>query len=163
MLYGHSLPLPLTPALPLFMPFLFLMLRPSNSLRCDDSLLHHSRPSFPHFLLPLLLSSSAMPYYSLSSSPVWFYVALLKPPTLHSPCPRLSVCSLVSLCCLFSVPNHFALPVFQGAATLTGDMEVHLPRHEQPSGINSNHQFYNMPMSPGWGLKPKRRGIIFFP
>lgn len=49
------------------------------------------------------------------------------------------VCSLVYL---FSVPNHFALLMFQRAGTLTGDMEVHLPRQEQPGGTSTDHQFH---------------------
>ncbi len=68
----------------------------------------------------------------------------------------------LSVCCLFCVPNHFAHLMFQGAETLTGDMEVHLPRQEQPGGTGRNHQLHNMLVSPGRGLKPQQRGIIFF-
>lgn len=49
------------------------------------------------------------------------------------------VCSLVYL---FFVPNHFALLMFQRAGTLTGDMEVHLPRQEQPGGTSTDHQLH---------------------
>lgn len=117
-----------------------------------------------HFLI-FCSSSSLLECYALLLSVLLSCMVFMS----HSCSHLLSILLLTSFCLqpcqpavCFCVPNHFALLVFQGAGTLTRDMEVHLPRHEQPRGINRNHQLYNMPMSPGWGLKPQQRGIIFF-
>lgn len=53
--------------------------------------------------------------------------------------------------------------MFHVAGTLTGDMEVHLPRHEAPGGTNKNYHLYNIPMSPGWGLKTTAERDYPFP
>lgn len=121
----------------LFTPSFFL---------CYNPLFSVLRPSLPHFLL-LFLSSRAL-------CPI-----ALGPPLLLCVFMSLSRRHLVSFPLL---ANHFALLMCEGAPTLTANMEVYLSGHEQLGGTNRNHRSHNMPMSPGWGLKPQRRGIIFF-
>lgn len=129
----------------LFTPSFFLCYNPLIlcSMRTLFSVL---RPSLPHFLLLFLSSRALCP------------IAL---------CPPLLLCVFMSLSRrhLVSFPwlvNHFALLMFEGAPTLTANMKVYLSGHEQLGGTNRNHRPHNMPMSPGWGLKPQQRGIIFF-
>lgn len=139
-----------------FMLFLVLMCEPLIRLQLDDSPPYFSCLSFPCF--PLLLPSpSAIPYYAVLS--LIFLMTLSC--SLHSLTHNLPFATL-SVCCLFCVPSHFAPLMFRGARTLTGDTEVHSQRREPPGATSRNHRLYNMPVSPGWGLKPQQRGIIFF-
>lgn len=119
-----------------------------------------------HFLI--FCSSSSLPEcYALLLSVLLscaflchFFFFFLQPPAPHF-LARIILFAALSVCCLVSVPNHFAL-MFQGAGILTGDMEVHLPRHEQPGGTNRNLQLHNMHMSPGWVFKTRlRRDYLF--
>lgn len=148
MLYGYSLSISLLQChSPSLCRFIFLHRDFLILLQPDDSLLYLSCLSFPHFLL-LLFYPSAMPLIlPLSSSPECFchFLAATCSQFFNS-CHFL--CSPVSLL-FISCAKHFASLMFQGAGTLTGDMEVHLRRQEQPGGTNRNHQLHNMPLSPG--------------
>lgn len=115
--------------------FLFPMPKACNFLRalCLSLALsfYLSHPSVPHSLIlcsSSFFSPSVTPCYSLSSSTLFLCHFLAATCSSFSNLHH-SVCSRVSS--LFFVPNHFARLMFQGAGTLTGDMEVHLPRQEQ--------------------------------
>lgn len=112
----HYVSLPLSLSLSMLAVFQFLILRSSFFfLHKSDTLIL----SVPHSMFLCHFLSATCSSFSNSH---------------HSVCSRVSS--------LFFVPNHFALLMFQGAGTLTGDMEVHLPRQEQPGGTSRNHQLH---------------------
>lgn len=125
--------------------FLFPMPKPCNFLRAlclSPSFalsFYVSCPSVPHSLLFFFfLHKSDTLILSVLHS--MFLCHFLSATCSSFSTSHHSVCSRVSS--LFFVPNHFALLMFQGAGTLTGDMEVHLPRQEQPGGTSRNHQLH---------------------
>lgn len=166
MLYGHSLTIPLSHSCfrSLLLPFLFptVCRDPLIHLHRDDSLLWWlSSSSIPFFFHSSSSSPElcALPVFSLLPCPVCVFMSLpCCPHALPSLTRIISLCRRYQSACLLCVPNHFALLMFQGAGTLTGDMEVHLTKHEQAR----RHRLHNTPVPPGWGLKPQQRGIIFF-
>lgn len=110
-----------------------------------------SLPECHALLLSVLLSCTF--FMSLSSQPP-------APPFSDS---RHSVCSLVSLLFILCAKSFFSPFMSQGAGTLTGDMEVHLPRHEQPGGTNRNHQLHKMPVVSWEGFKTTAKRDYLFP
>lgn len=89
--------------------------------------------------------------------PVCSFMSLFLPPAPHFLALRRSVHLIYIFICDW---NHFAPVVFGGAVRGAGDKEVQLRRQKQPGGRNWNHQLLHM--SPGWGLKPQRGGLLFF-
>lgn len=149
--FALHLPLSLQPTLSLL---LFLCPDPIILSQHYDALLYISHPSFPHFLLlffspQVLCPVTLCPPLLNALMPLSFSNRLPSFSNLHH-----SVCSHV--CYLFSAPNHFAPLMFKGAATLTGDMEVHLPRQEQPGGTSGIHQLHARVSRVGFKTTAKR-------
>lgn len=158
-----SLSLKLLSALSLYSVSFFLCGEPVILPQRDDSLLYLSRPSFPHFLL--LFFSPRVPCPITLCPPLLYVFMSLssQPPAPPFSDSRHSVCSLVSLLFILCAKSFFSPFMSQGAGTLTGDMEVHLPRHEQPGGTNRNHQLHKMPVVSWEGFKTTAKRDYLFP
>lgn len=127
--------------------FIFLCWDFSNSLAAwwlsslsQLSLISSFSSAFFSFSPTVLCPTLSVLLSSRSSTFLCHFLAATSSPFFNS---RHSLCSPVSLLFILCA-KHFAPLMFQRAGTLTGDMEVHLCRQEQPGGINRNQWIHNM-------------------